>query len=198
MPMTDETRAEIEAVVGDFRVSPEWKDFLGRWIAFNRAYNELEGDSEEWERVIGIGRRLQHHWNPGIQHLARNLVRLECVGSGRNREGSRLLLAPDPWIKSATVYLRCKLQVHPTAQVGACDFCREEKRALCGPITYKNWSDGEMAALLRIIYQVRCNLVHGDKRLHARNIQTERDQELIQVSICVLNQVLEFLLINEL
>lgn len=195
MPMTGETRAEIEAVVCGLYVRPEWQDFLIRWVAFNRAYNELEDDNKEWKRVIEIGKRLQHHWNAEIQQLARNLVHLECVGVRHKKDS--WLLAPDPRIKSATVYLRQKLGVHPTAQVGACDFCREEKRILCTKVGLNNWSDGEMAALLRIIYQVRCNLVHGDKRLHARDIQTERDQELMQLSTDILHQALVFLYIDE-
>jgi len=44
--------------------------------------------------------------------------------------------------------------------------------------------------LLRLVYQVRCNLVHGDKRLMASGFQRERDHRLVELSYEILKIIL--------
>ena len=47
-----------------------------------------------------------------------------------------------------------------------------------------------MGALLRLVYQVRCNLIHGDKRFMARGFQGDRDHELVRLSYKILKIIL--------
>jgi len=195
MPIAEDTKREIEAVLRPgFYLLQEYQDFLIRWIAFNRAYNDLE-KGKDWQKVLDIGDRLQGNW-PEVSDLATQMVSLECIG-GKDAGDSRLL-KPSTWVKSATVYLREQLDLVSSADPRGCQFasCRPEKRMLCEgeDVELEPWDRGEMAALLKLVYQVRCNLVHGDKRLFDRDIQTNRDCELVRTSTRILDRVLEFLL----
>lgn len=171
--------------------------FLRKWMAFNRVYSELTTPKEDSKKVIAIADSLQNHWSE-IVDLAQLIVSMECIGS-KNIENQ--LLQPEEWPKSATLYLReyfkLTLGVDPTR----CRFaaCRLEKKGLCDTVQFKNaslnaWHRHEMAALLMLVYQVRCNLVHGDKRLAAEDAQTARDLDLIRVSSQILDRVLEWLI----
>ncbi|HEC36341.1 MAG TPA: hypothetical protein ENI39_07390 [Anaerolineae bacterium] len=195
MPIAQDTRREIEAVLDEgFLLPNSYHSFLVKWVAFNRAYNDLDlrvnGDRE---KVLAVGERLQDHWGE-VSDLARRLVSLECIG-GERVEGSDLL-KPTEWVKSATLYLRERFSLAPSTDQQACEFaaCRPEKQRLCNGVKHDPWDKEEMAALLRLVYQVRCNLVHGDKRLSGQNTQTNRDRRLIEISTQVLDRVLELLL----
>jgi len=197
MPIAKDTRREIEAVLDEgFRLSTSYQSFLIKWMAFNRAYNDLDlGVNGDREKVLAVGKRLQDHWGE-VSDLARQLVSLECIGSERV-EGSDLL-KPTKWMKSATLYLRERLNLVSPADPRACEFaaCRAKKRELCNEGS-DPWHEQEMAALLRLVYQVRCNLVHGDKRLAGQDIQTNRDGQLVQISTQIVDRVLELLLLEE-
>ena len=193
----EDTMGEIEAVLdGGFRLRSVYQSFLAKWVAFNRAYNDLElGTRRDREKVLAVGQELQDHWGE-VSDLARQLVSMECIGSERV-EGSDLL-KPTNWVKSATLYLRERLSLVSPADPQACEFaaCRARKRELCSEGS-DTWPGQEMAALLRLVYQVRCNLVHGDKRLVDQDIQTNRDGQLVQVSTQIVDRVLELLLLEE-
>ena len=193
MSISEDTRQEMQAVLDpDFRLSEDYHRFLMKWIAFNRAYSDLE-QGQDYEKVLRIGDRLKDHWDE-VSDLARHLVSLECIGGERDK-GSELL-KPSKWVKSATLFLREQLDLRPPGDPRACAFaaCRLEKRRLCDEVESVQWDRREMAALLRLVYQVRCNLVHGDKRLVGQDIQTNRDRRLVQISTRTLDHVLEFLL----
>lgn len=193
MSITEDTRREIQAVLDeDFRLPDRYQTFLVKWLAFNRAYNDLD-EGQDHEKVLAVGQRLQEHWDE-VAGLAVQLVSLECIG-GERVEGSELL-KPTRWVKSATLYLRERLGLQPPADPRACEFvaCRMEKRSLCNEVIIDRWQKQEMAGLLRLVYQVRCNLVHGDKRLSRQDVQTNRDRQLVQISTQIMNRVLEFLL----
>jgi hypothetical protein len=195
MLIADDTRLEIEAILRrDFWLPEEYQAFLVKWLAFNRAYNDLDlGVSRDSEKVLAVGKELQRHWNE-MSELATQLVSLECIGGKRVKDSN--LLKPDKWVKSATLYLREQLGLLPHADPFVCQFaaCRPEKQRLCNGVTPEPWDKGEMAALLRLVYQVRCNLVHGDKRLYSQSPQTGRDLELITVSTVILDRVLAIIL----
>jgi len=61
---------------------------------------------------------------------------------------------------------------------------------MCHAVGIEAWTHSEMAAVMRILYQVRCNLFHGVKRL---DVQTNKDQELLSVSSDILNEVFGWL-----
>ena len=50
-----------------------------------------------------------------------------------------------------------------------------------------------MAALMRLVYQVRCSLVHGEKRLGRMNYQTNRDRELIRLADEIMTHFLNWI-----
>jgi len=195
--LREDTMREIEAVLdGGFRLRSAYQSFLVKWIAFNRAYNDLEqGTRGDREKVFAVGQKLQDHWGE-VSDMARQLVSMECIGSERV-EGSDLL-KPTKWVKSATLYLRERLSLMSPADPRACELaaCRATKRELCSE-GFDPWPEQEMAALLRLVYQVRCNLVHGDKRLFDQDIQTNRDDQLVQVSTQIVDRVLGLLLLEE-
>ena len=200
MPITDDTRLEIEAVLDrHFRLRDESHDFLVRWMAFNRAYNELDlelpaNEHGDRAKAVAVGdQTLADQWD-GFSALAARLVSLECIGVDPV-DDSRLL-RPDCWVKGATYYLREVLDLGSGTSVQQCRFvfCRLEKRELCLEVDPTDWDKTRMAALLRLVYQVRCNLVHGDKSIVREDIQTNRDRELIDVSVEILDRVLAHLL----
>ncbi|MFQ5343220.1 MAG: hypothetical protein ACE5F6_16900, partial [Anaerolineae bacterium] len=174
---------------------PVYETFLVMWLAFNRAYNDLE-EGRDYEKVLAVGQRLQQRWDE-VSGLASLLVSLECIGG--EPVGDSRLLQPNEWVKGATLYLREQLDLQSAIDPQTCEFgaCRPEKRRLCDRVEPKAWDKGEMAALLRLVYQVRCNLIHGDKRLADQDVQTNRDQQLICISRETLDRVLGFLLEEE-
>ncbi len=190
MALTQETRQEIAAVLGQqFHLAPQYQTFLVKWMAFNRAYNDLELVSKgDLEKVLKYAEGQEHMWD-ALSDFARNLVSLECIGS--ERVAGNELLRPHCYVKSATFYLReqlgldqCPLKV-----------CRPpKKQTLCASVPEVPWTKGKVAALLRLVYQVRCNLVHGDKMLMGGNPQTNRDHDLVWISENVLDIILASLL----
>ncbi len=189
MPITEETRDEIRAVLSpDFRLQPVYETFVVKWLAFNRAYNEIApASTKEYERVLAVGDALDGRWDE-FSDLASGLTSLECIGSERN-DGQGLWV-PNRWVKSATMYLRA----HSTVEVGenVCTGCR--KREECRDVVCEEWVRSPMAALMRLVYQVRCNLIHGDKRLVGHGFQTDRDEDLVSISTVILRRVLQRIL----
>jgi hypothetical protein len=196
MPISEDTRQEMQAVLDpDFRLSEDYHRFLMKWIAFNRAYSDLE-QGQDYEKVLRIGDRLKDHWDE-VSDLARHLVSLECIGGERDKGSG--LLKPSKWVKSATLFLRERLSLIQATDPHGCRFaaCRQQKRRLCDDVDVVAWDKNEMAALLRLVYQVRCNLVHGDKRLFEWDVQTNRDLDLVETSTHVLDCILGLLLQGE-
>jgi hypothetical protein len=192
MPLSEQTRAELKALRHGVELPSDYLQFMVRWIAFNRAYNELRFDEEETYRVMGIGDDLRVHWKD-ITGEARMLVSLECIGGDRIPNHS--LLRPNRWVKSATLFLRNRLSVTPAFPLCANDpaFCRANKVAICRPIDVEPWERSEMAALLRLVYQIRCNLFHGEGHLSLPDVQTNHDLKLVATSINILNTVFGWL-----
>ncbi len=192
MLITEETGREVEAVLRPrFSVSPSYQTFLAKWMAFNRAYNDLELDSKrDRAKVLEYAGTQEDKWDE-VSDLANALVSLECIGSKRVSTSS--LLKPDRYVKGATLYLREQLELEacPLAE------CRPKKQELCAGMSKIEWGMRRVAALLRLVYQVRCNLVHGDKMLIGGNRQTDRDHDLIRISTDILDIFLVSLLENE-
>lgn len=148
-----------------------------------------------------MGDYLQSHWQE-VEPFAKELISLECVGG--DKVPPFPILAPQSEVKSATLYLREKLGLHPAPNPLRCSFhaCRAEKKQVCDPVACNRakideWRGREMAALFRIVYQVRCNLVHGEKQLSREGFQASRDRKLVQVPDEIMDQVLEWLIHHE-
>jgi hypothetical protein len=192
MPLTEQTKTELRAIREGIELPGEYTQFMVRWIAFNRAFNELQREPEETARVLGIGDALGSHWKEIIP-LIRHLVALECVGGDRMPQ--QTLLRPNRPVKSATIYLRSRLSIkpgYPECSTNA-RFCRGSKVSMCRAVDVDPWERSELAAVLRIIYQVRCNLFHGEKQLVFPDVQTNQDRELIATANEILNSVFGWL-----
>ena len=192
MPLTTQTKKELAAIRDGILIPNEYPQFMVHWIAFNRAFNELRSDSEETARVLGIGDDLASRWHEIIPQT-RSLVQLECIGVDAIPQEA--LLRPNRAVKSATVYLRQQLRIRPGYPecIRNRQFCRESKTLMCRAVGIEPWERSEMAAVMRIIYQVRCNLFHGEKRLALPDVQTNRDLELVALSSEILNAVFGWL-----
>jgi hypothetical protein len=192
MTLTEQTKKELMAIRDGIDLSNEYTQFMVHWIAFNRAFNELRKDSEETARVLGVGDDLSSRWREIIPQ-SRRLVQLECIGA--DAVPQETLLRPNQAVKSATIYLRQKMRIKPGYPecIQNRQFCRESKTAMCRSVGIEPWTRSEMAAVMRIIYQLRCNLFHGEKRLASLDVQTNQDRELIAISNEILNAVFGWL-----
>ncbi|MFC2054327.1 hypothetical protein ACFLV7_08530 [Chloroflexota bacterium] len=195
MPITQETFQEIQNLLNGNQYLPaEYGSFLLKWLAFNRAYNDLETDRWERNRVINFARRFENHWDE-IEHLAMEMASLECIGG--KRVNSSDILEPDTHIKSATHYLRLIFELDKDIDAANCHFkgCKRiEKIQLCNGIPTYPWDMGKMSALMQLVYQVRCSLVHGEKRLADQNDQIERDRNLVRLSSQIMTPFLHWVL----
>jgi hypothetical protein len=162
--------------------------FAVTWSTFNRIYNENSEKGSEPQRVVDTGNKLDSIWG-AVTNLAKDLVSLECIGGEKDPSG---ILRPRPEVKSATLFLREFFNVDESIDEHNCHFadCRLEKREVCNPVGVQLWHETKMAALLRLIYQVRCNLVHGDKRLNIHGYQLERDHILVHLSYEIIKIIL--------
>ncbi len=169
-------------------IPDEYMHFAVTWSTFNRVYNENSDKGSEPQRVIDTGNKLDNNWG-AVTKLALELVSLECIGGEKDPSG---ILRPNPVVKSATIFLREFFNIDASIQEHNCHFagCRPEKREVCNPVGVRPWHDTKMAALLRLIYQVRCNLVHGDKRLNNYGYQLERDHQLVHLSYEIIKIIL--------
>jgi len=197
--LTPETQDEIDgALHARGRLSPLYTAFIIKWMAFNRAYNELENTaSGDWAKVASFAERHQDRW-PELVPLATELVSLECIGSENVPDSC--LVAPHKKVKAATIYLREKLGLAANVLPNHCTFAgctRDEKRRICNAVDFNPWQKGELVALLCLVYQVRCNLMHGEKRLvnNSDCFQTDRDKQLVLLSRQILDQVLHWLIL---
>lgn len=190
LSLSTETQEELTLFANDHEpeMPREYMRFAFAWMTFNRIYNENNADPSEPRRVIGMGDQLEGIWDK-VSGLAHTLVSLECIGGERDPSG---ILKPKPEVKSATIYLREYFHIDDGIDSNDCHFhaCRPEKRAVCNPVASDPWGRSKMGALLRLVYQVRCNLVHGDKRLMASGFQRERDHRLVELSYEILKIIL--------
>ena len=70
---------------------------------------------------------------------------------------------------------------------------RANKVAICHPVNVEPWERSEMTALLRLVYQIRCNLFHGEAHLALTDVQTNHDLKLVATSMNILNTVFGWL-----
>jgi hypothetical protein len=198
MLLTDQTRLQIKiGVWGSDHLPPEYQSFFAKWMAFNTAYDELAKGKEK-QKVLKVADQLQNRW-PEISPAAKLLVSLECVGG--KKIPNAWMLAPDLEVKSATLYLREALGITARSDPPICQLetCRSEKQAACNMIPVSRssvdmWAGHELGALMRIVYQVRCNLIHGEKMLCGEGFQANRDRELVRLSDGIVDQILNCLI----
>ena len=158
-----------------------YKDFFFRWSIFNTVYNDIvPNEKKDWEKIKTIGENYKDLWLY-IDELGKKLVATECVGSKRGLESP-----PREWVKSATIYLRNCLGMDHNA---ICNNCKKVEQ--CQNVSDNVQFTTPLQALLTIIYQIRNNLVHGDKNEPDDEAESERNQELAQTGSEILGNLLD-------
>lgn len=180
--------------MNDYRVLRNKFDEL--WRAFERYCNERYNEQGVRNRVL---RFAQEHslmlWaNQEVQQAAREVAGMECVGDSESARRQGILATSDPFppsptVKGATAYLRrsCSVGFEEICH----EVCRDRKRELCRSVGLAEQDRSEFEAVMRIVYQIRCNVVHGGKLLRVDREQLERDQRLLRIGITVLKEVLD-------
>jgi len=157
----------------------EYLTFFFYWSLFNSYYGLSLPKGGDCDKVLSFGRQHNSLWNDVIEANARRLVALECVG---DRKGES---PPSSHVKAATNQLRDLLDVRKEQ---ICSRCRLTKRDQCSRVEEEGKFE-RLEALLRIIYQIRCNLIHGDKT-ELTGEQGERNKELVRVTNPIIKEVL--------
>lgn len=159
---------------------PEFQHFFFQWTLLNLYYNELSKENKEVDRVVEFGREYEKSFS-FVKHDAFVLIKTECVGKGKGDA------PPDSWVKTASLQLRKALSMDSNS---VCAGCRKEKRRECEKIEVEQYSFGKMEALMRILYQIRCNLFHGDKTEYKNGAQAKRNKFLVNIGNEILEKVL--------
>lgn len=165
------------------------EDFLllfFRWTLLNSYYNELSKKSNEIDRVLEFGRKYEKLFS-AVKDYAIDIAKTECIGNGKGEK------PPNTWIKTASLQLRKALDINLE---DVCANCRKAKRRKCQIITTKPYNFGKMEALMRILYQIRCNLFHGDKTEYQNGAQVERNKFLIKIGNNILEKVLHSIIVD--
>ena len=166
---------------------PEFQQFFFRWTLLNQCYNEISDELSETGRVLEFGRKNEKLINQprsstrAILASAIRLVQDECVGDGRGES------PPNSWVKTASMQLREKMNIDIAT---ICKRCRRNKYLECQNIQLENYKFSPFEALSRIVYQVRCNLFHGDKSEY-KGEQGRRNKDLVVASNIILDNVLK-------
>lgn len=163
----------------------EFQEFFSKWVLLNLYYNEISKQNHEVCKVLDFGKRHESlfiHVKDGAFELATT----ECVGEGFGAA------PPNRWVKTATLQLRKKLNVDTNR---VCATCRSEKRQKCREVKTVEYEFGCMEALMRILYQIRCNLFHGDKT-EREEFQMERNKFLVRIGDRILTVILNILIGN--
>jgi len=163
---------------------PVYNRFFVHWMLFNSYYSKYEDGDKE-----GVMKFAEEHgdtlWEKGqIQAVPKELTEIECVGKGKGEN------PPHPEVKSATVFLRTLLGIEHDRI--CLQVCREAKRRKCSNLRFAKRADNPASALLRIVYQIRCNLFHGDK-LEYDGPEAQRNMSLVNCSSGVLDEVLKYI-----
>lgn len=154
--------------------------FFMRWTLLNLYYDELSVEKLEINRVLDFGRKRENLFDL-VEDATAELVRTECVGEGRATK------PPNSWVKTATLHLR---EVLLTNSENVCKSCRPDKRQQCQNVAQKSYAFGNMEALARVLYQIRCNLFHGDKTEYEDGFQVARNRFLVRIG----NDITEIIL----
>lgn len=181
--MTDKMQKVKETIRSWMKCGGYPREFLNlfsHWTLFNLFYNEFSEESEEVFGVLDFGKKHESLF-PNIEETAFSLVQTECVGEGRGDN------PPNEWVKTASLQLRQALHMD-TKRI--CASCRSRKRQECQKVQTKSYKFGKLEATLRILYQIRCNLFHGDKTEHTNGEQAERNWFLVRVADEILKSIL--------
>jgi len=158
-----------------------YNEFFIKWMLFNSYYSKYKIGNNKGVMKFGEEHGDTIWATRNLADVARQFAEIECVGNGRGEN------PPHPEVKSATVFLR---KLFGIVHDRICsEVCRETKRRECSKLRFDSWAGNPTYALLRIVYQVRCNLFHGDK-LEYNGVKGPRNLILLEHSIKTLDIVL--------
>ena len=171
------------------------QEFFTDWSLLNLYYHSLDSNLKDKASVLKFGRDKNTLMWESVREYANKLVLLECIGNG---EGAS---KPQNEVINATLCLRNFFGITPTS---VCPTCR--KRLTCSKTIVSSGNakrfDIEFEALMRIVYQIRNNLFHGNKFALKSDEgiliagddpeQAERNKKLI----CISNDILKQILVN--
>ena len=155
MPSDTQLRAQLARRIR-FDPPGDWKDFAIKWMAFNAIYGG-ESDRSERSRVMSCIRASLSE-SAALRVLRAVTGPIDLILA--IPPGNMLLESSNPGFRSASQ--RC---------VG---LYRDRRQSAVDRI----------AAVGGVVYQVRCNLLHGSK-----DPDDERDRMLVTQSLCILNEL---------
>lgn len=162
----------------------EFLNFFFRWTLLNLYYNALASKNKESDRVREFGKRYEKLFD-NVKNSVIELIKTECVGNGKD------IAPPNGRIKTASLQLRKILNIDFSR---VCAACRIEKRKACKRIKTEQCTYGRMEALMIVLYQIRCNLFHGDKTEYENGEQAERNKLLVNLGNKILEKILHSLI----
>ncbi len=154
----------------------QYYDFFLHWSLINPLYNACSKNKKEVCKIIDFGKKYNEIWDNKIKSLTKEIISLECVGNGKNDA------PPNKFVKTATLFLRENLQL----KSDVCLFC--SKKNSCRE--NGNFDFDKFDAILRILYQIRCNLFHGDKP-ELEGPQGIRNKKLVSIGNEILIAILQ-------
>jgi len=169
----------IEAWLSVGQYPEEYLLFFFYWSLFNSYYGLSVPKGGDRGKVLSFARQHEALWDDTMEGRARDLVALECVGHGRG------MCPPSSYVKAATNQLRETLGM---PQEERCSYCRHQKKEACSRIEERG-KFGRLEAVLRIIYELRCNLVHGDKT-ELTGDQGQRNVRLVRLANPIIKELL--------
>lgn len=184
--MPDSERMAIESIrywLNNRQSYPAtYNEFFIQWMLFNSYYSKYKVGDKKGVMKFGKEHGDTMWENGSLTDVARQISEFECVGEGRGEN------PPQLEVKSATVFLRTLFSIEHDRICS--EVCREVKRRECSNLRFGSWTGNPASALLLIVYQVRCNLFHGDKIESTPN-ERERNLFLVKSGIQVLDEVLK-------
>jgi hypothetical protein len=188
--VTDVERWAIRSVQywldGSAHYPTNFTDFFLRWMLFNAYCSKYQASDKQ-----GVIEFAKEHganlWNvQSVQDIAVKLANAECVGNGANEA------PPHSEVKYAHELLQQMFGIDH--QITCQHVCRVNKRTACLSIVPRDFSPpvSPSMALYRIIYQVRCNLFHGDK-VDLDVFQIDRDEFLVSCGTELMDVTLHYI-----
>ncbi|MCK5291415.1 MAG: hypothetical protein KAR39_05325 [Thermoplasmata archaeon] len=156
-------------------------ELLGILAKPTEYYNESyrENHDPEIDKVLQFGRDHGNVFGRLDRTDLKAFIVPECVGEGGLTE------PPNKYVKKASEVLRGELGI-----AYDCEKCRSDKKERCKGIQPANHDFQDFESLIRILYQIRCNLFHGEK-LDPNEWQKKRNQKLVRKGNIALKIILE-------
>lgn len=200
--MTTQYEETLEEVKEAIKKALPWPNlqvncwqFFNYWMMFNYFYNKVADDTPENERphkdkkkAIYFGGKYgrlfdtlaseNEIWLDSVSKL----LRMDCVAEGRGWQPQKL----KPEVVGATLRLRHLCGIDYACQNCIRDECKKTTIDSKACQQIESWN--KLQLLLRILYQIRCNLFHGDKFSPETN---PRDKRLVELGSDVLRGILK-------